>query len=105
MKETRPFSMKDKIGYTLGDLGCCCTEQFRAMYLAIFYTLVLKVNPVHVGILMLITKFWDAINDPLIGALVDSHKNKGKGKFIPWIKFFAFPTAVLCILGLRFHLF
>ena len=99
MKETRPFSMKDKIGYTLGDLGCCCTEQFRAMYLAIFYTLVLKVNPVHVGILMLITKFWDAINDPLIGALVDSHKNKGKGKFIPWIKFFAFPTAVLCILG------
>ena len=38
MKETRPFSMKDKIGYTLGDLGCCCTEQFRAMYLAIFYT-------------------------------------------------------------------
>ena len=93
MKETRPFSMKDKIGYTLGDLGCCCTEQFRAMYLAIFYTLVLKVNPVHVGILMLITKFWDAINDPLIGALVDSHKNKGKGKFIPWIKFFAFPTA------------
>lgn len=44
MKETRPFSMKDKIGYTLGDLGCCCTEQFRAMYLAIFYTLVLKVN-------------------------------------------------------------
>ena len=75
MKETRPFSMKDKIGYTLGDLGCCCTEQFRAMYLAIFYTLVLKVNPVHVGILMLITKFWDAINDPLIGALVDSHKN------------------------------
>ena len=69
------------------------------MYLAIFYTLVLKVNPVHVGILMLVTKFWDAINDPLIGALVDSHKNKGKGKFIPWIKFFAFPTAVLCILG------
>ena len=71
--------MKDKIGYTLGDLGCCCTEQFRAMYLAIFYTLVLKVNPVHVGILMLITKLWDAINDPLIGALVDSHQNKGKG--------------------------
>ena len=67
--------------------------------LAIFYTLVLKVNPVHVGILMLVTKLWDAINDPLIGALVDSHKNTGKGKFIPWIKFFAFPTAVLCVLG------
>mgnify|MGYP002535536842 CR=1 FL=1 len=91
--------MKDKIGYTLGDLGCCCTEQFRAMYLAIFYTLVLKVNPVHVGILMLITKLWDAINDPLIGALVDSHQNKGKGKFIPWIK--CFPNRSPLYLRLR----
>ena len=99
MKETRKFSMLDKIGYTLGDLGCCCTEQFRAMYLAVFYTLVLKVNPVHVGILMLITKIWDAINDPIIGALVDSRDNKGKGKFIPWIKAFAFPTSLLCVLG------
>lgn len=27
---------------------------------------------------MLVTKFWDAINDPLIGALVDSHKTKEK---------------------------
>ena len=43
-KTVRPFSMKDKIGYTLGDLGCCFTEQYRAMYLSIFYTLILQVN-------------------------------------------------------------
>ena len=42
-KTVRPFSMKDKIGYTLGDLGCCFTEQYRAMYLSIFYTLILQV--------------------------------------------------------------
>ena len=41
-KTIRPFSMKDKIGYTLGDLGCCFTEQYRAMYLSIFYTLILQ---------------------------------------------------------------
>ena len=63
----RKFNMLDKLGYTLGDLGCCCTEQFRAMYLTVFYTLILKVNPVHIGILMLITKIWDAVNDPIIG--------------------------------------
>ena len=73
-KTVRPFSMKDKIGYTLGDLGCCFTEQYRAMYLSIFYTLILQVNPFHVGILLLITKIWDAVNDPIIGALVDSRK-------------------------------
>lgn len=95
----RPFSMLDKLGYTLGDLGCCCTEQFRAMYLSVFYTLILKVNPVHIGILMLITKIWDAVNDPIIGAIVDSRKAPAGRKFIPWIRAFSFPMAVMCVLG------
>ena len=98
-KTIRPFSMKDKIGYTLGDLGCCFTEQYRAMYLSIFYTLILQVNPFHVGILLLITKIWDAVNDPIIGAIVDSRKATKGGKFIPWIRAFSFPMVVLCILG------
>lgn len=98
-KTIRPFSMKDKIGYTLGDLGCCFTEQYRAMYLSIFYTLILQVNPFHVGILLLVTKIWDAVNDPIIGAIVDSRKATKGGKFIPWIRAFSFPMAVLCILG------
>ena len=99
-KTVRPFSMKDKIGYTLGDLGCCFTEQYRAMYLSIFYTLILQVNPFHVGILLLVTKIWDAVNDPIIGAIVDSRKATKGGKFIPWIRAFSFPMAVLCILAL-----
>ena len=98
-KTVRPFGMRDKLGITLGDLGCCCTEQFRAMFLTVFYTLVLQVNPFHVGTLMLITKIWDAINDPIIGALVDMKKPGRKGKFIPWIRAFSFPMAVLCVLG------
>ena len=98
-KPVRQFNMLDKLGYTLGDLGCCCTEQFRAMYLSVFYTLILKVDPVHIGILMLITKIWDAVNDPIIGAIVDSRKATKGGKFIPWIRAFSFPMAVMCILG------
>lgn len=98
-KKVRKFSMLDKIGYTLGDMGCCCTEQFRSAFLSVFYTLVLQVNPAHSAILFLITKIWDAINDPIIGALVDSKKDTGKGKFIPWIRAFALPMAVTCVLG------
>ena len=95
----REFSMKDKIGYTLGDLGCCCTEQFRAMFLTVFYTLVLKVNPLHVGTILLITKIWDAINDPIIGALIDARKSTKGGRFIPWIKAFSIPMAIMCVIG------
>ena len=98
-KTVRPFSMKDKIGYTLGDLGCCFTEQYRAMYLSIFYTLILQVNPFHVGILLLVTKIWDAVNDHIIGAIVESRTATKGGKFIPWIRAFSFPMAVLCVLG------
>ena len=58
-----------------------------------------RVNPFHVGILLLITKIWDAVNDPIIGAIVDSRKATKGGKFIPWIRAFSFPMAVLCILG------
>ncbi|MBU0926569.1 MAG: glycoside-pentoside-hexuronide (GPH):cation symporter [Spirochaetes bacterium] len=91
--------MRDKIGYTLGDLGNCCTEQFRGMFLAVFYTLILRVNPVHIGILMLVTKLWDAFNDPIIGAIIDLRIPSKNGKFVPWIRVFAFPMGVLCVLG------
>ena len=93
------FSMKDKIGYTLGDLGCCCTEQFRAMFLTVFYTLVLKINPIHVGTILLITKVWDAINDPIIGAIIDARKAKAGKKFIPWMRAFSIPCAILMCIG------
>ena len=95
----RDFSMKDKIGYTLGDLGCCCTEQFRAMFLTVFYTLVLKINPIHVGTILLITKVWDAINDPIIGAIIDARKAKAGEKFIPWMRAFSIPCAILMCIG------
>ena len=94
-KTIRPFSMQDKIGYTLGDLGCCFTEQYRAMYLSIFYTLILQVNPFHVGILLLITKIWDAVNDPIIGASVDSRKATKGGKLIPGIRAFSRRSAII----------
>lgn len=95
----RPFSMLDKLGYTLGDLGCCCTEQFRGMFLSTFYILILQVNPFHVATLLFITKIWDAINDPIIGAIIDSHQAPKGRKFIPWIRAFSFPMAILCVLG------
>ena len=95
----RDFSMKDKIGYTLGDFGCCCTEQFRAMFLTVFYTLVLKINQIHVGTILLITKIWDAINDPIIGAIIDARRAKPGKKFIPWMRAFSIPCAILMCIG------
>ena len=72
--------MKDKIGYTLGDLGCCFTEQYRAMYLSIFTPDPFRRSAPSTWVsLLLITKIWDTVNDPIIGAIVDSRKaTKGR---------------------------
>ncbi|EJW98120.1 glucuronide permease [gut metagenome] len=61
------------------------------MWLSTFYILILQVNPFHVATLMFITKIWDAVNDPIIGAILDSRKATKGGKFIPWIRVFLFP--------------
>ena len=56
-------------------------------------------NPLHVGTILLITKIWDAINDPIIGALIDARKSTKGGRFIPWIKAFSIPMAIMCVIG------
>ncbi len=53
-------------------------------FLTIFYTDELGLAPAAVGTLFLIARVWDAINDPMLGALVDRFNFKG-GKFKPWI--------------------
>ena len=69
------------------------------MFLTVFYTLVLKINPIHVGTILLITKVWDAINDPIIGAIIDARKAKAGKKFIPWMRAFSIPCAILMCIG------
>ena len=95
----REFSMKDKIGYSARRSGVLLYRTVSGNVLTVFYTLVLKVNPLHVGTILLITKIWDAINDPIIGALIDARKSTKGGRFIPWIKAFSIPMAIMCVIG------
>ncbi|MEG2116562.1 MAG: MFS transporter [Clostridia bacterium] len=93
------LKFKNKIGYTIGDIGQCVMDLFRGAYLGVFFTLVVKINPAHLAILMLVTKIWDAINDPIIGALVDMRGSKNGSKFRWWMKTFAVPMALIGVLG------
>lgn len=80
------FGIKDKIGYALGDFGCNLSFVMVGTYFMVFYVTVMGINPVHFGIIALISRFWDGINDMMVGALVDKVKPKpGKSKFKPWM--------------------
>ena len=78
------LKFKHKAGYALGDAGGCMTFALMGSTFSMYCTDALKIDPVLLGILLIIWNVWDFINDPLMGALMDKSfaKNKNpKGKF------------------------
>ena len=60
-----------KLAYGMGDVGCNFSWMFVGNFLMIFYTDVFGISMSAVATLMLFSRFWDAINDPIIGGLSD----------------------------------
>ena len=83
--------MQDKVGYMLGDFGNSLLFNFIGSYLLVFYTDVFGISAAAVGTLMAVSRVWDAINDPMMGVLVDKRKTSKDGKFRPYLKFMGIP--------------
>ena len=68
-----------KIAYGFGDVGCNFSWMFVSNFLMIFYTDVFGISMAAVSALMLFSRFWDAINDPIVGGLTDkTHTRWGR---------------------------
>ena len=82
------LTKKHWFGYMFGDWGGCMTFALMASIFSIYCTNVLGINATVMGVLTIIWTIWDAINDPMMGALMDKaftrHHNKN-GKFRPWL--------------------
>ena len=90
MKNTAKTGLRTKhwFGYMFGDWGGCMTFTLMAGTFAMYCTNVLGVDPFLMGILTVIWTVWDAINDPMMGALMDkafAKKQNRNGKFRPWL--------------------
>ncbi len=97
MLEHETVSFKEKISFSLAGLGQNLIYNFSSAYIIIFYTDFLKLLPAAVGTLMLIARLWDAINDPLMGSLVDKTKTRF-GKLRPYLLAVPIPLATFTIL-------
>ena len=86
-----------KIAYGFGDVGCNFSWMFVSNFLMIFYTDVFGISMAAVSALMLFSRFWDAINDPIVGGLTDKTKTRW-GRYRPWILVAAPITAVLLVM-------
>lgn len=87
-KKTGGLTTKHWFGYMFGDFGGCMTFTLMASIFTMYCTNALGIDPIVLGTLVIIWTVWDAINDPLMGALMDKvfakHQNP-KGKFRPWL--------------------
>ncbi len=84
-KEIRPFGMLDKLGYAMGDMGCNFSFQLISTFMQLFYLQYIGIKSTDYAAIILISKFWDAINDVLIGNMVDTKRIGKKSKYMPWI--------------------
>ena len=94
MSDSYKISIKEKLGYALGDGAANIAWRGVATFLFIFYTDVYGLNPAAVGLLMLVARSSDGISDVLMGVAGDRTKTK-YGKFRPWILFTAIPLGVI----------
>ena len=68
---TSGIRLKDKIGYAFGDLASCLVFGLTQSVLNKYYTDVLEISVLHVMIMTIIARIWDAINDPIWGRIID----------------------------------
>lgn len=94
--EIQKLSIREKIGYGLGDTASNLFFQTTIYFLMYFYTDVFGITAKTAGTMFLITRIWDAINDPMMGAIADRTKTRW-GKFRPFLLWFAIPFGVLGI--------
>lgn len=91
-----------KLAYGMGDVGCNFSWMFVGNFLMIFYTDVFGISMSAVAALMLFSRFWDAINDPIVGGLTD-RTNTRWGRYRPWLLIAAPLTAVVLIASFWAH--
>lgn len=94
---TERLSLKEKIGYSFGDTASNLFFQTFIVFLPIFYTDVFGIPAAVMGTMFLVTRIWDAVNDPMMGMIAD-RTNTRWGKFRPYIAGFAIPFAVAGVL-------
>lgn len=79
------FGIRDKLAYAAGDLGCNMSFGLKST-VQTFWLVYMFMETGLFSILLLLVQAWDAINDPLIGSLIDNDRRKYKlGKYKTYI--------------------
>jgi len=92
------LSVKEKLGYGLGDTASHFVWDMVGFWILIFYTDTFGISAAAAGTIMFIARLWDMVSDPLMGVISDRTRTKW-GKFRPYILWAALPYSVLAVLA------
>lgn len=96
--ENKRYVPKKELNFLLiSALGQGLVYSCMSSYITDYYMNVLGLNAMFVIFLMLFARVWDAVNDPMMGMIVDRHKTKW-GRLRPYPLITALPIAILTIL-------
>jgi len=96
MPDMQRISVREKIGYGLGDTASNLYFQMVIIYLLFFYTDVFGIPAAAAGTMLMVSRFWDAVNDPLMGIIADRTSTRW-GKFRPYLVWVSLPIGVIGI--------
>lgn len=89
--------LSEKIGYGFGDMASSMFWKVFSYYLPFFYSNIFGLSLVDTGILLLVTRIWDAVSDPMMGVIADRTRTKW-GKYRPYLLWVAAPFSICGIL-------
>lgn len=87
------LSVTEKVGYGLGDTASNLFWKMFEFFLMYFYTDVFGLAAKSAGTMLLVTRIWDAVNDPIVGYLADRTRTSW-GRFRPYLVWMAVPFAI-----------
>ena len=88
-----PLTVQEKVGYGLGDTASNFYWKLFENFQLFFYTEVFGLKASSAGTMFLVTKLWDAINDPMVGYLADRTRTAW-GRFRPYLMWMSLPFAI-----------
>ena len=88
------LSFGERLGYGLGDTASNFFFQTFNIFLLYYYTDVFGIPAAVVGTMFFVSRLWDAVNDPLMGAVADRTRTR-YGKFRPYLLWMAIPYGVM----------
>lgn len=81
-------TFSEKVGYGLGDMSSSMFWKVFSYYLPFFYSNIFGLSLVDAGVLVLVTRIWDAVSDPMMGVIADRTQTRW-GKYRPYLLFVA----------------